>query len=67
MAAPLVNVVVQIVVRTEDGGEATCCTVQVPGALPHVREQDLPILGVLGTLLLQQVVVVDAGAVLRIW
>ena len=55
------KVVVQIVVRTEDGGEATCCTVEVPGALPHVREEDLPSLGVLGTLLLQQEVVVEAG------
>ena len=60
VAAPLVDVVVEKVVRTERGADAAVSAVQVPGAVSHVREQD-GFHCILRTLLLHQLVEVDAG------
>ena len=60
VAAPLVDVVVEKVVRTERGADAAVSAVQVPGAVSHVRKQD-GFHCILRTLLLHQLVEVDAG------
>ena len=65
VAAPLLCWFVQPVVGTQDGGEAARGAVEVPGALPHVREQE-GLLLVLRAQLLHHFVVVDAGTALGI-